>query len=56
MVQRAASVSVRATILALGRFVIAPEAEVKLLEKRWENTASRAGAIVMGSSTLNWCL
>jgi len=56
MVQGAASVSVRATIVALGRFGIAPEAEVKLLEKRWKNTASRPGAIVMGSSTLNWCL
>jgi hypothetical protein len=36
MVQGAARVSVRATILALGRFGIAPEAEVKLLEKRWK--------------------
>jgi hypothetical protein len=35
MVQGSASVSVRATILALGRFKTVEEAEVKLLEKRW---------------------
>lgn len=35
MVQGSASVSVRATILALRRFAIASEAEVKVLEKRW---------------------
>jgi hypothetical protein len=43
MVQGAASVSVRATILALGRFVIAPEAEVKLLEKRWKKYRESTG-------------
>ena len=43
MVQRAGSVSVRATILALGRFGIAPEAEVKLLEKRWKKYRESTG-------------
>ena len=43
MVQGAASVSVRATILALGRFGIAPEAEVKLLEKHWKKYRESAG-------------
>ncbi|HYT58201.1 MAG TPA: hypothetical protein VEQ38_26150 [Verrucomicrobiae bacterium] len=56
MVQGAASVSVRATILALGRFGIAPEAEVKLLEKRWKKYRESTGCDVMGNSTLNRCL
>ena len=43
MVQGAASVSVRATILALGRFAIAPETEVKLLEKRWKKYRESTG-------------
>jgi hypothetical protein len=43
MVQGAANVSVRATILALGRFGIAPEAEVKLLEKRWKKYRESTG-------------
>src|SRR5882724_9853021 len=47
MVQGAAKVSVRATSLAFGRFGIAPEAEVKLLERRWkkyrESTRDRHG-------------
>jgi hypothetical protein len=43
MVQSAASVSVRATILALGRFGIAAEAEVKLLEKRWKKYRESTG-------------
>jgi len=43
MVEGAANVSVRATILALGRFGIAPEAEVKLLEKRWKKYRKSAG-------------
>jgi hypothetical protein len=43
MVQSAGSVSVRATILALGRFGIAPEAEVKLLEKRWKKYRESTG-------------
>lgn len=43
MVQGAASVSVRAAILALGRFGIAPEAEVKLLEKRWKKYRESTG-------------
>ena len=36
MTQGSASVSVRATILALARFGIAPEAEVKALERGWK--------------------
>ena len=43
MVQGAGSVSVRATILALGRFGIAPEAEVQLLEKRWKKYRDSTG-------------
>jgi hypothetical protein len=43
MVQGAGSVSVRATILALGRLGIAPEAEVRLLEKGWKKYRSATG-------------
>ncbi len=44
------SVSVRALIFALGRFGIAPQAEVKSLEKRWakhrkENSLDRNGRL-----------
>jgi hypothetical protein len=48
MVQGAASVSVRATILALGRFGIAPEAEVTLLEKRWNKYRLATGCDLQG--------
>ena len=49
MVQGSASVSVRATILALGRFAIAPEAEVKLLEKRWNKYRAATGCDLYGN-------
>ena len=48
MVQGAASVSVRATILAVGRFAIAPESEVKLLEKRWKEYRETTGCDLHG--------
>ena len=43
MVQSSASVSVPAAILALGRFRIAPPAEVKLLEKRGNKYRASTG-------------
>ena len=49
MVQGSASVSVRAAILALGRFRIAPQAEVKLLEKRWNKYRASTGCDVYGN-------
>ena len=48
MLQSAPSVSVRATILALGRFDIAPEAEVRLLEKRWNKYRKSTGCDLHG--------
>jgi hypothetical protein len=50
------SVSVRATILALGRFGIVAAAEVKSLEKRWakhrkENSLDRNGKLSEALST-----
>jgi len=48
MVQGAASVSVRATILALARFGIAPDSEVKLLEKRWSMHRQSTGCDLHG--------
>ena len=48
MVQGAASVSVRATILALGRFGVAPEGDVKLLEKRWNRYRQSTGCDLHG--------
>ena len=50
MVQGPASVSVRATILALGRFGIAPEADVKLLEKRWNKYRKATGCDLHGKA------
>ena len=49
-VQGARSVSVRATILALGRFSIVPEAEVKLLEKRWNKHQKSARCDLHGKA------
>ena len=54
--QASPSVSVRATILALGRFGIVAAAEVKSLEKRWakhrkENSLDRNGKLCEGLST-----
>ena len=49
MVQGTTGVSVRATILALSRFNVAPADEVKLLEKTWPSTAGKPGSISMGS-------
>lgn len=50
------SVSVRATILALGRFGIVAAAEIKSLEKRWakhrkENSLDRNGKLIEALST-----
>lgn len=50
------SVSVRALIFALGRFGIAPQAEVKSLEKRWakhrkENSLDRNGRLSQTATT-----
>jgi hypothetical protein len=50
------SVSVRALIFALGRFGIAPQAEVKSLEKRWakhrkENSLDRNGRLSQAATT-----
>lgn len=44
-----ASVSVRAAILALGQFRIAPPAEVKLLEKRWNKYRASTGCDLYGN-------
>ena len=43
MVQGSSSVSVRATILALARFGITSEAEVKALERRWKKYRQAKG-------------
>ena len=51
LVQGATSVSVRATILALARFGIAPEAEVKSLEKRWKQYRHATGCDLHGKPT-----
>jgi len=48
MVQGAASVSVRATILALGRCAITSEPEAKLLEKRWKKYRQATGCDAHG--------
>jgi len=52
MVQGSASVSVRAAILALGRFRIAPPAEVKLWRDAGTSTERRPAAIFMGTNIL----
>jgi len=52
MVQGAASVSVRATILALGRFGLASEPEVNLLEKRWKKYQQTTGRDAHGKPRL----
>ena len=52
MVQGAASVSMRATILALGRFAIASEPEVKLLAKRWKKYQQTTGCDAHGKQRL----
>jgi len=49
MVQGSATVSVRAAILALGRFRIASPAEVKLLEKRWDKYRASTGCDLCGN-------
>ena len=41
-------VSVRATILALRRFGIAPDAEVKTLEKRWKKYSKETDLDIYG--------
>lgn len=46
--QREPSVSVRAMILALGRFEIADGAEVKALDKRWQKFRQETGADLNG--------
>jgi hypothetical protein len=46
-------VSVRATILALGRFKIAPDTEVKSLEKRWKGHRKENGLDRFGKSSHN---
>jgi hypothetical protein len=48
MAQGSPSVSVRVTILALARFGIAPEAEVKSLEKRWKKYRQASGCDLHG--------
>jgi hypothetical protein len=49
MVQGSASVSVRAASLALGRFRTAPQAEVKLLEKRCNKYRASTGCDLYGN-------
>ena len=48
MVQGSASVSVRATILALARFASAPDSDVKILEKRWSKYRQSTGCDLHG--------
>lgn len=43
--------SVRATILALARFGIAPEAEVKSLEERWKQYRQATACDLHGKPT-----
>ncbi len=51
MIQSWSRVSVRATILALARFGIAPEAEVRALEKRWKQYRQATGCDLHGKPT-----
>jgi len=53
MVQGAAGVSVRATILALNRFGIAPANEVKFLEKTWNKHRRETGIDLNGKPRHN---
>lgn len=53
MVQGAAGVSVRATILAFGRFGIASVDEVKALEKAWNKVRRQTGADLNGKHSNN---
>ncbi len=48
MVQGAGSVSVRAAILAVKRFKIAPEDEVKLVERGWNKYRKQTGIDLYG--------
>ena len=48
MTQGSANVSVRATILALSRFGIAPEDDAKALEKRWNKYRQASGCDLHG--------
>jgi len=48
MTQGSANVSVRATILALSRFGIAPEDDVKVLERRWNTSRQATGCDLHG--------
>ena len=48
MTQGSANVSVRATILALSRFGIAPEDDAKALEKRWNRYRQASGRDLHG--------
>ncbi len=53
MVQGAGGVSVRATILALNRFGIAPANEVKSLEKTWNEHRRETGVDLNGKHPHN---
>ena len=53
MVQGAGGVSVRATILALNRFAIAPVNEVKFLEKSWNKHRRETGIDLNGKPPHN---
>jgi hypothetical protein len=53
MIQGAGGVSVRATILALNRFGIAPANEVKFLEKTWNKHRREAGIDLNGKPPHN---
>ena len=53
MVQGAGGVSVRATILALDRFGIAPENKVKSLEKTWNKHRRETGVDLNGKPPHN---
>ena len=54
MVQGAGGVSVRATILALSRFDIAPANEVKFLEKTWNKHRRETGIDLNGKPPHNF--